>query len=112
MVSSNTSVPSRAIFLPFLRSVGQREYNWNAKISFAMDVTECGELLAMDRTKSIEFLHDPGMGGADSGKITKKVRIQPTQDTKGKPIFCLSILWYALIVLFHLLRCLCLCLSY
>ncbi len=70
-----------------LRSLGQREYNWNAKVSFAMDVTECGELLAMDRSKTIEFLHDPGMGGADAGKVTKKIRIQPTQDSKGKTIF-------------------------
>ncbi len=112
MVSSNTLFPPVQSSYLSLRSLGQREYNWNAKVSFAMDVTECGELLAMDRTKTIEFLHDPGMGGADAGKVTKKIRIQPTQDSKGKTIFLSLYTLCALIVFSPLLRCLCLCLSY
>ena len=40
-----------------------REYNWNQKVTFSLSVSECGEILAMDRTKALEFLHDPNMGG-------------------------------------------------
>eukprot|EP01039_Chlorochromonas_danica_P006533 gene6534-7206_t len=61
-----------------------REYDWSRKITFALSATECGELLANhDFSQSVEFMHDPGAGGADAGKKTKKLRISAMQDGKG-----------------------------
>lgn len=40
-----------------------REYNWASKVTFSLDVNECGGILAMDRSLGVEFLHDPNMGG-------------------------------------------------
>lgn len=41
-----------------------REYDWSQKITFALNATECGELLVtQDFSKALEFVHDPGAGG-------------------------------------------------
>jgi hypothetical protein len=37
----------------------------------------------MDRTRTVEFLHDPSMGGVDSGKSTKRAKFAPAPDGKG-----------------------------
>eukprot|EP01039_Chlorochromonas_danica_P006534 gene6532-7207_t len=61
-----------------------REYDWSQKITFALNATECGDLLvAQDFSKFLEFIHDPGAGGAVAGKKTKKLRVSAMQDGKG-----------------------------
>ena len=53
-----------ALYLEFAPSgAGPREYNWNQKVAFSLDVTECGKLLTLENEKNVEFLHDPNMGG-------------------------------------------------
>jgi len=68
---------------PSAGTTNTREYNWNQKIIFGLNPTECGELLAMDKTKGVEFTHDPYAGGPDVGKVMKKLKIVPTTDNKG-----------------------------
>lgn len=62
---------------------GPREYDWSRKASFSLSPTECGEILAMDQSKGVEFFHDPNMGDAEAGKVTKKLKLTPTMDMKG-----------------------------
>lgn len=60
-----------------------REYDWSKKATFSLSPTECGEILAMEIAKGVDFFHDPNMGEADAGKVTKKLRLSPTSDMKG-----------------------------
>ncbi len=52
------------LVMEFAPSAGSaREYNWGQKVTFGLSATECGELLAADKSKTIEFTHDPYAGG-------------------------------------------------
>jgi len=60
-----------------------REYDWTKKSSFSLSATECGDILAMDLVSGKEFLHDPNMGSANAGMLTKKLKLVATPDEKG-----------------------------
>lgn len=44
-------------------ATGTRQYGWGQKITFGISVTECGEIISMDKTKGLELTHDPYAGG-------------------------------------------------
>ena len=39
-----------------------KEYDWTKKVSFALNLNECGEVLRLKEGSTIEFNHDPSMG--------------------------------------------------
>jgi len=39
-----------------------KEYDWTKKVSFALNLNECGEVLRLKEGSTIEFNHDPAMG--------------------------------------------------
>jgi hypothetical protein len=64
--------------------MGPREYDWSKKGVFLLAAAECGELLLLDKTvPGLEFFHDPNMGSATAGQITKKLKITTAPDGKG-----------------------------
>jgi hypothetical protein len=40
-----------------------REYDWSKKQYFSLNVNELGELCSFDKSKGMQFLHDPNLGG-------------------------------------------------
>lgn len=71
------------LMFEFAPATGSRQYNWGQKIAFGVSPTECGEFLAMDKSKGLELTHDPYAGGPDAGKVVKKLKVAPTADNKG-----------------------------
>eukprot|EP00596_Hydrurales_sp_CCMP1899_P005934 CAMPEP_0119038074 /NCGR_PEP_ID=MMETSP1177-20130426/6776_1 /TAXON_ID=2985 /ORGANISM="Ochromonas sp, Strain CCMP1899" /LENGTH=214 /DNA_ID=CAMNT_0007000177 /DNA_START=84 /DNA_END=725 /DNA_ORIENTATION=- len=74
------------LLFEFANTMGPREYDWSKKGVFLMAAAECGELLLLDKTApgpGLEFFHDPNMGGASAGQITKKLKITTAPDGKG-----------------------------
>lgn len=39
-----------------------KEYDWTKKVSFALNLNECGEVLRLKEGSAIEFTHDPSLG--------------------------------------------------
>jgi hypothetical protein len=73
-----------AILLEFAPvGASPREYDWTKKATFSLSPTECGEILAMDIAKGVDFFHDPNMGESEAGKVVKKLKLSPTADMKG-----------------------------
>ncbi len=70
------------VFFEFAPTSGVREYDWTKKITFMMDCTECGDLIAKVND-GIEFLHDPNAQGEKAGIVTKKLKWAPQPDKKG-----------------------------
>ena len=62
---------------------GPRDYDWGKKSYFSLSANECGEVLAMNPSVGKEFLHDPNLGTAEAGKLTKRMKWSITQDSKG-----------------------------
>ena len=60
-----------------------RVYDWSRKSTFALDATECGALLSLDKNVGKEFFHDPNLGSPESGVTTKVMKWTPTQDGNG-----------------------------
>jgi len=60
-----------------------KEYDWTKKVSFALNLNECGEVLRLKEGSTIEFNHDPAMGSNDAGKMMKKMKWASTPDGKG-----------------------------
>lgn len=85
-LESNAKVVSRegALLLEFA-PIGNaaREYDWSKKITFALAPTECGSFLAMSKATGVEFFHDPNMGGAAAGTVTKKLKCSVAPDGGG-----------------------------
>ena len=73
------------LLLEFAASTGTpREYDWNKKVTFLLDATECGTINYSSRSKiSCEFIHDPFMGQSNSGQIIKKLSYTPDKNNNG-----------------------------
>jgi hypothetical protein len=52
-----------ALLFEFAPAVSTREYDWSKKISFALDPTECAELVRFKETETVSFMHNPNLGG-------------------------------------------------
>ncbi|MFH1199617.1 MAG: hypothetical protein V1708_00960, partial [Candidatus Micrarchaeota archaeon] len=54
-----------AVFLELARQKGEREFDWQNKLSFKLGTTDIGKLLLVlkRRVPSLELFHDPGKGG-------------------------------------------------
>lgn len=39
-----------------------KEYDWTKKVTFALNLNECGEVLRLKEGSTIEFTHDPSLG--------------------------------------------------
>lgn len=50
--------------------VNPKEYDWTKKVSFALNLNECGEVLRLKEGSSIEFTHDPALGCKMIGYVT------------------------------------------
>lgn len=64
-------------------AVGNRQYDWNAKLTFSLNPTECGGFLVADKNEQLLFTHDPNMGSEDAGQVVKRLSINPSPDGKG-----------------------------
>lgn len=73
------------LLFEFAASTGApREYDWSKKVTFLLDVTECGTINYSSRNKySCEFIHDPFMGQSNSGQIIKKLTYTPDKNNNG-----------------------------
>jgi hypothetical protein len=81
---SQTVSREGGLLFTFANTVGPREYDWMKKGTFLLAAAECGELLLLDSTKpGLEFFHDPNMGGANAGQVTKKLKLTTAVDGKG-----------------------------
>ena len=55
------------MLLEFAKARGERQYDWNNRQYFAMDVTEMGDMIAnLSRGEGVQFYHDSSLGGNDS----------------------------------------------
>jgi hypothetical protein len=85
-VSGSTRVVTRngGMLFEAAAASGIREYDWSNKLSFRLDVVECGDLLEkVGQGDGIDLLHDPNMGGPLAGQVVKKLKMVPMQDGKG-----------------------------
>lgn len=72
-----------SIFFEMAPAVGNRQYDWNSKVTFSLNPTECGVLLAADKNEQLLFTHDPNMGSQDAGQVVKRLSVNPAPDGKG-----------------------------
>jgi hypothetical protein len=71
------------ILFEFASSISQRQYDWQKKITFLADATECGDILIKcENNHGFDYFHDPNMGTDDQGKTTKKLKLS-SDSTKG-----------------------------
>jgi hypothetical protein len=104
-----------------------REYDWSKKQYFSLNVNELGELCSFDRSKGMQFLHDPNLGGLlfsflsflsffllitlcyllgeQAGLVTKTLKIAPTADGKGFVVFYFFLFSLFLFLLLFLFLC-------
>lgn len=72
------------MLLELASATAPREYDWQKKGTFLLDVTECGELVSMDPRVGCEFFHDPNLSDqTKSGQISKRMSWKPSQDGRG-----------------------------
>ena len=84
--STRNMVREGGILLELAPSSGVRVYDWTKKTSFLLDATECGAVVSMDtKQDTLEFFHDPNMGGSKQGEVSKKLQIYRSPD--GKAMF-------------------------
>ena len=62
-----------------------RQYDWSKKLAMALSVNEIAEILAFtaEANASLEFVHDPNMGGPNAGMTVKQLRVSAMPDGKG-----------------------------
>ena len=80
------------VLLEFAPAVGQRQYDWQNKQSILLsplELVELTESLAV-LGKGVNFFHDPGMGTARQGAMTKSLKAEPMPDGSGGVFFNLS----------------------
>ena len=53
----------------------QRDYDWGAKITFALSVGELGKLISNARRSEISFVHDPNKGREAEGTVVKNFKM-------------------------------------
>ena len=73
------------VLLEFAPAVGQRAYDWQNKQSILLsplELVELTETLAV-LGKGVAFFHDPGMGTARQGAMTKSLKAEPMPDGSG-----------------------------
>ena len=72
------------VLLEFAPAVGQRQYDWQNKQSILLsplELVELTESLAV-LGKGVNFFHDPGMGTARQGAMTKSLKAEPMPDAR------------------------------
>ena len=67
------------LLFEFAPILSPKEYDWNVKTNFFLDVTECGELLAKG-PDGCQFVHDPDALTPNAGKIMKTLKWAPAAD--------------------------------
>lgn len=80
------------LLLEFAPAVGQRAYDWGNKQSILLsplELVELCETLAV-LGKGVVFFHDPGMGTAKQGTMTKSLKAEPMPDGSGGVFLNLS----------------------
>ena len=80
------------VLLEFAPAVGQRQYDWQNKQSILLsplELVELTESLAV-LGKGVNFFHDPGMGTARQGAMTKSLKAEPMPDGSGGVFLNLS----------------------
>ena len=80
------------VLLEFAPAVGQRMYDWQNKQSILLsplELVELTESLAV-LGKGVNFFHDPGMGTARQGAVTKSLKAEPMPDGSGGAFLNLS----------------------
>jgi hypothetical protein len=50
------------LLFEFAPTLAAKEYDWSKKISFALDPTECAELVRFKETETVSFMHNPNLG--------------------------------------------------
>lgn len=72
-----------SFLLEFAGATEGRAYDWANKQVFALKVSELGDLLALERSKSIEFVHDPTAFADHADKPVRRLKISPTSEGNG-----------------------------
>eukprot|EP00191_Tetraselmis_sp_GSL018_P024016 CAMPEP_0177626140 /NCGR_PEP_ID=MMETSP0419_2-20121207/30492_1 /TAXON_ID=582737 /ORGANISM="Tetraselmis sp., Strain GSL018" /LENGTH=221 /DNA_ID=CAMNT_0019127169 /DNA_START=123 /DNA_END=785 /DNA_ORIENTATION=+ len=70
------------MFVEFAAAVAERQYDWENKLTFALNAIELGTLMECAGSKN-EFYHDPGKGGRSEGTVSKTLRVEPTPSGNG-----------------------------
>ncbi|CAL9135300.1 Whirly transcription factor [Musa troglodytarum] len=72
-----------SVMLTFWPAVGQRKYDWEKKLAFALSPTEVGSLIGLGPAESCEFFHDPSMKSSLEGQVKKSLSISPLGNDNG-----------------------------
>ncbi|KAM7259109.1 hypothetical protein ACFE04_014850 [Oxalis oulophora] len=71
------------MMLTFTPAIGERKYDWEKRMMFALSTTEVGSLINIGPTTSTEFFHDPSMLSSSAGQVRKSLKIKALQDGNG-----------------------------
>ena len=77
------------IFLDITSTKAANVYNWEEKITVALNVADIGKvLLGLQSQGSTKIIHDPMAGSPQKGQITKTVEIYVQDRAKGCMLRC------------------------
>ncbi|MFH1107566.1 MAG: hypothetical protein V1787_06780 [Candidatus Micrarchaeota archaeon] len=84
-VQFDLNAQKEAVFLELSRQKGEREFDWQNKLSFKLAAADIGKLLLVlkRRVPSIELFHDPGKGGYSLGEIARNNTLSFSRDDKS-----------------------------
>lgn len=71
------------IMLTLWPSIGERKYDWDKRLKFALSATEVGSLINLGPKDSCEFFHDPSMLSSNAGQVRKSLSIKAHADGSG-----------------------------
>jgi hypothetical protein len=76
--TNNIIAHEGGLLIEMANAISPKVFDWKKKITFLCGPGECGEILSAYRLqKPFEFFHDPNMGGAQAGKVNKKLKFAP-----------------------------------
>lgn len=74
-----------AVFVELARQKGEREFDWQNKLSFKLAATDISKLLLVLklRVTSVDLFHDPGKGGYALGEMARNNTLSFSRDEKS-----------------------------
>ena len=96
LLPSDLSSREGCLFLEITSTSGPNVYNWDAKITMALSITDMSKILCVlegdnlqedGTTKSAKIMHDPGAGTSTATKIQKWLEVSSPKGHKVGVIF-------------------------
>jgi hypothetical protein len=82
------------VFINIASATGERQYDWNSKIVFALSVDDVGKLLhffiTAGENDSLNLVHDPNKNSTDEGKIVKSMNVWTREGSLGGVMMTLT----------------------